>query len=54
MEKSTLQHRYERRLKRVSMYVHEHRDQDLDLNQLAKICLHATLPLASRLSGGTR
>ena len=37
MEISPLQHSYERRLSRVTTYLHEHLDQDLDLNRLAEI-----------------
>jgi AraC family transcriptional regulator len=37
MEISTLQNSYERRLSKVSTYLHEHLDQDLDLNRLAEV-----------------
>ena len=37
MEISLTQNSYERRLSKVTTYLHEHLDQELDLNRLAEV-----------------
>lgn len=41
MDISTFQHSCERRQSRVTKYLHEHLDQDLDLNRLAEVACMA-------------